>query len=167
PELDRLGFGIFGEFGNLIKHPRRAPDHAANGPIKSAAVTGLDRTADPGIVGPPVGRAFGNLVGSRPQRDRLTLRDRDGELSFHSVREFFGHGKAMVVFQRASCWPRLAVLSLGPRLAGTPARGQESLGSGSWERLRRTRVVDEEPRQPVRARADGPVNPVGVQSVRD
>ena len=97
----------------------------------------VDRTADEGIIGPPVGRPLGHLVVERPRRDGLALRDREGELGFQSVPDFSGHGTdwhAIVIFDRASSLPQLAVLSLGPRLAGTPARGKKALeaATGYW-----------------------------------
>ena len=91
PESDRLGFGEFGERGDLIGRPGGTLDHPADGPIEGAAAARLDRAADGGIVGPREGRPHGHFVLARPRGDEFALRDRDGELDFFAIGKLFGY----------------------------------------------------------------------------
>jgi hypothetical protein len=51
----------------------------------------LDGGPELGLAGPPVGRAPGHLVIARPQGHGSALRDRECELGFRLLAEFFGH----------------------------------------------------------------------------
>ena len=59
--------------------------------IAGAPAARLDGGPELGLAGPPVGRAPGHLVIARPQGHGSALRDRECELGFRLLAEFFGH----------------------------------------------------------------------------
>ncbi len=92
-ESDGLGFGTFGELGDLVRLAVGSPGQPAEHAIAGAAAAGLGRGPDFGLARPAVRRAPRHVVFVRPRAHGSALREREREPGLPLLAVFFGHSQ--------------------------------------------------------------------------
>jgi hypothetical protein len=103
--------------------------------VEGAAADRLNFLPDLGLGGPAQSGPFRHATRRRLSCNGHTVGDRSIEQHFLSVGGFSRLWDKLAPgdgFHQGSSWPPLTVLSPGPRLAGTPPRGQE-MGRIRWQ----------------------------------
>ncbi len=145
PEPEGIGAGTPSELGGPDRLPVGSPGHAAKRAAAGAPAARFGGGPDFGLPGPAVRCAPGHVVVARPHGHGSALRDRDSEVGFRLLAEFFGHGvdrhaatirRAAGISQRKIRSPhtspkRQRVHSAGRDTSPTRQRGAAALGGAA------------------------------------